>query len=98
MVLKDPNDPLGHLKNVNAAYSTPSLLASFSPDDLPNLDTINLAGEPVPQSIADAWSHKRLCNGYGPSEVSIYQLISKFKNRQKANVHASKRSAVQFRQ
>ncbi|EED13064.1 nonribosomal peptide synthase GliP-like, putative [Talaromyces stipitatus ATCC 10500] len=68
LVLKDPNDPLGHLKSVHAAYSTPSLLASFSPDDFFGLDTINLAGEPVPQSIADTWSYKRLSNGYGPSE------------------------------
>lgn len=72
LVLKDPSDPLGHLKSVDAAYSTPSLLAAFSAADFPNLDTVNLAGEPVPQSIADAWSHKRLSNAYGPSEVSIF--------------------------
>lgn len=72
LVLKDPSNPLGHLNRVHAAYATPSLLAAFSPDDFPNLDTVNLAGEPVPQSIADTWSYKRLSNGYGPCEVSIY--------------------------
>ncbi|KAL7915494.1 putative non-ribosomal peptide synthetase SirP [Trichoderma velutinum] len=68
LVLKDPNDPLRHLKRVDAAYSTPSLLTALSPEEYPNLDTIGLAGEPVPQSLADAWSHKRLINFYGPSE------------------------------
>ncbi|KAK4082726.1 uncharacterized protein Triagg1_1616 [Trichoderma aggressivum f. europaeum] len=68
LVLKDPSDPLGHLKRVDATYSTPSLLAALSPEEFPNLDTIGLAGEPVPQSLADAWSHKRLFNFYGPSE------------------------------
>ena len=74
LVLKDPNDPLGHLKRVDAAHSTPSLLAALTPDEYPNLDTIGLAGEAVPQSLADAWSQKRLFNFYGPSEVR-YQIF-----------------------
>lgn len=76
LVLKDPNDPLGHLKRVDAAHSTPSLLAALSPEEYPNLDTIGLAGEAVPQSLADAWSHKRLFNFYGPSEVRCRIFMS----------------------
>ncbi|KAL6879350.1 non-ribosomal peptide synthetase [Trichoderma novae-zelandiae] len=68
LVLKDPSDPLSHLKRVDAIYSTPSLLVALSPNDYSNLDTIGLAGEVVPQSLADAWSHKQLFNFYGPSE------------------------------
>ncbi|KAK4075617.1 hypothetical protein Trihar35433_2177 [Trichoderma harzianum] len=68
LVLKDPSDPLGHLRSVDATYSTPSLLASLSPEEFPNLEMIGLAGEPVTQSLADRWSHKRLFNFYGPSE------------------------------
>ncbi|KAI9150034.1 Nonribosomal peptide synthetase sirP [Paramyrothecium foliicola] len=68
LVLKDPSDPFKHLTTVNAAHSTPSLLAACSPNDFPNLEMIGLAGEAVPQSLADAWSHKRLFNFYGPSE------------------------------
>ncbi|UKZ45888.1 NRPS [Trichoderma virens] len=68
LVLKDPSDPLGHLRRVDATYSTPSLLVALSPEEYPNLDTIGLAGEPVPQSLADMWSHKRLFNFYGPGE------------------------------
>lgn len=75
LVLKDPSDPLGHLKRVDATYSTPSLLAALSPKEFPNLETIGLAGEPVPQSLADRWSHKRLFNFYGPSEVSHSQSL-----------------------
>ncbi|KAL7808749.1 non-ribosomal peptide synthetase [Trichoderma aethiopicum] len=68
LVLKDPSDPLSHLKRVDAIYSTPSLLVSLSPNAYSNLNTIGLAGEAVSQSLADAWSHKRLFNFYGPSE------------------------------
>ncbi|EGR49462.1 non-ribosomal peptide synthetase [Trichoderma reesei QM6a] len=68
LVLKDPSDPLGHLKRVDAIYSTPSLLVALSPNEYTNLDTIGLAGEAVSQSLADGWSHKRLFNFYGPSE------------------------------
>lgn len=74
LVLKDPNDPLSHLKRVDTMYSTPSLLVALSPEEYPNLDTIGLAGEVIPQSLADTWSHKRLFNFYGPSEVSHSQL------------------------
>jgi non-ribosomal peptide synthetase component F len=71
LVLKDPSDPLGHLKRVDAIYSTPSLLVALSPNEYTNLDTIGLAGEAVSQSLADGWSHKRLFNFYGPSEVRV---------------------------
>ncbi|TFA98862.1 Nonribosomal peptide synthetase 5 [Trichoderma ghanense] len=68
LVLKDPSDPLSHLKRVDAIFSTPSLLVALSPNAYSNLDTIGLAGEAVSQSLADAWSRKRLFNFYGPSE------------------------------
>ncbi|KAH0497669.1 hypothetical protein TgHK011_004958 [Trichoderma gracile] len=68
LVLKDPIDPLSHLKRVDAIFSTPSLLVALRPKEYTNLDTIGLAGEAVSQSLADAWSHKRLFNFYGPSE------------------------------
>ncbi|PTB61731.1 non-ribosomal peptide synthetase [Trichoderma citrinoviride] len=68
LVLKDPSDPLSHLKRVDAIYSTPSLLVALSPNEYSNLDTIGLAGEAVSQSLANAWSHTRLFNFYGPSE------------------------------
>ena len=71
LVLKDPSDPLSHLKRVDAIYSTPSLLVALSPNEYSNLDTIGLAGEAVSQSLANAWSHTRLFNFYGPSEVRV---------------------------
>ena len=69
LVLKDPTDPFEHLGRVNASMATPSLLSACSPKDYGNLDTIALAGEPVPQALADAWSSRvHLMNLYGPSE------------------------------
>ncbi|KAK4172364.1 putative non-ribosomal peptide synthetase SirP, partial [Triangularia setosa] len=71
LVLKDPSNPFTHLQRVNATMATPSLLSACLPDEYPNLDTIALAGEPVPQTLADSWSHRvRLFNFYGPSECA----------------------------
>ncbi|KAI1747025.1 hypothetical protein F4782DRAFT_452572 [Xylaria castorea] len=70
LVLKDPSNPFEHIKHVNAMVATPSFLSALSPDEYSNLDTVLLAGEPVTQKIADAWSNKvqTVLNIYGPSE------------------------------
>ncbi|KAI1370107.1 acetyl-CoA synthetase-like protein [Hypoxylon crocopeplum] len=70
LVLKDPDEPFEHLKHVNATFATPSLFSALSPDDYENLDTVALAGESVPQALADTWAKKvqNLINLYGPSE------------------------------
>ncbi|TGJ79519.1 hypothetical protein E0Z10_g9256 [Xylaria hypoxylon] len=70
LVLKDPNDPFEQLKRVNAMVATPSLLSAFSPEDYTNLDVVLLAGEVLPQTLADTWAGKipTLLNLYGPSE------------------------------
>jgi hypothetical protein len=52
-----------------SAELPPSLLSACQPEDFPNLDTIALAGEPVPQGLADAWVSRHLLNLYGPAEV-----------------------------
>lgn len=70
LVLKNPSDPFAHLKTVHATMATPSLLAALAPEDYSNLDTIVLAGEALPQNLADVWARKtHLVNLYGPSEV-----------------------------
>jgi non-ribosomal peptide synthetase component F len=77
LVLKDPNDPFAHLKLVDATLATPSLLSACQPEDFPNLDTIALAGEPVPQGLADAWGSRHLLNLYGPAEVRTSCFFSR---------------------
>ncbi|KAI1131716.1 hypothetical protein F5Y10DRAFT_285656 [Nemania abortiva] len=70
IVLKDPSNPFQHIKHVDAMVTTPSFLSVLSPEEYRNLDTVLLAGEQVPQKIADTWSTKvkTLLNIYGPSE------------------------------
>lgn len=74
LVLKDPTDPFAHLKRVDATLATPSLLSACQPEAYPNLQTIAVAGEPVPQSLADTWGHRNLMNLYGPAEVITSSL------------------------
>ena len=51
------------------AFFTPTLLRSYAPDDLSNLETVVLGGEPVTQDLVAQWhSHVRLFNLWGPSE------------------------------
>lgn len=73
LVLKNSSDPFAHLKSVHATMATPSLLAALMPEDYGNLDTIVLAGEALPQHLADIWAKRtHLMNLYGPSEVSSH--------------------------
>jgi gliotoxin/aspirochlorine biosynthesis peptide synthetase len=75
LVLKDAADPFEHLKHVHATMATPSLLSACSPEEYGNLDTIALAGEPVPQALADSWAERvYLMNLYGPSEVRCLHM------------------------
>ncbi|KAL4770569.1 hypothetical protein BDW60DRAFT_223917 [Aspergillus nidulans var. acristatus] len=86
LVLKDPNDPFAHLKLVDATLATPSLLSACQPEDFPNLDTIALAGEPVPQGLADAWGSRHLLNLYGPAECGMISTGTRLLPRQKVTI------------
>lgn len=56
---------------VTWADLTPSFAATFSPQDVPTLRTLILAGEEVQQAHIELWAGKvRLINCYGPAESS----------------------------
>lgn len=58
--------------NANWACLTPSFLRSLSPEELPQLKTLVLAGEPVQQDNLDTWRHRvTMLNMYGASEASL---------------------------
>ncbi|KAK2616886.1 nrps5 single domain, non-ribosomal peptide synthase-like protein [Conoideocrella luteorostrata] len=72
LVLKDPENPIAHLANVDAAMATPSLLATLDPAEYPNLKVLTVAGEAVSQALNDKWAAGRtLINGYGPAECTL---------------------------
>ena len=88
LVLKQPNDPFAHLKCVDATLATPSLISACDPADYPDLVTIAVAGEPVPQGLADAWGDRDLWNLYGPAEVcAMFHFIMQDTSMDKSTSH-----------
>ncbi|PYH77105.1 nonribosomal peptide synthetase [Aspergillus uvarum CBS 121591] len=71
-------DRLGRLSQsmreleVTWANLTPSVARLLSPHEVPTLQTLCLAGEPMKQVDIDRWTrHVRLINHYGPAECAI---------------------------
>jgi amino acid adenylation domain-containing protein len=95
LILQDSTDPYAHLTKVDATMATPSLLSSMNPQDYPNLHTILLAGESVPQSLVDIWAPNRhLYNGYGPCECSILVSITRLEKDREVTVGRSIKGTV----
>lgn len=68
-------------KNINWAFLTPSFARTLSPEDVPNLELLLLAGEPVGYDLFDRWFGRlRLINGWGPAETvsTILPRLSRF--------------------
>jgi amino acid adenylation domain-containing protein len=64
----------GAMRDLNANWVclTPSFLRSIKPEDIPQLQTLLLAGEPVQQDNLDIWRHRvKMLNMYGASEASV---------------------------
>ncbi|KAK2616710.1 hypothetical protein QQS21_000322 [Conoideocrella luteorostrata] len=56
---------------VNFASLTPTVASLLNPEELP-LETVDIAGEMVPQNLASKWAaHTNLVVTYGPAECSI---------------------------
>ena len=55
---------------------TPSLLAVLSPEDLPGLENIVVAGETCPNDLPALWAQgRRFFNAYGPTETTIWATV-----------------------
>ncbi|KAJ3115232.1 hypothetical protein HK100_001422, partial [Physocladia obscura] len=66
-------DPFECIKSVNVLHITPTGLFSLEPKLFPNLSTIFVGSEPLPQILADKWAHRvRLINLYGPTETCCF--------------------------
>ncbi|OBR08016.1 Non-ribosomal peptide synthetase [Colletotrichum higginsianum IMI 349063] len=61
----------------NWAAWTPSFASLIDPDDVPSLDAMCLAGEPLSASLVDRWADRvRMVNIYGPSECSMASTVN----------------------
>ncbi|HVB43974.1 MAG TPA: amino acid adenylation domain-containing protein, partial [Streptosporangiaceae bacterium] len=63
---------------VTHAVVPPSVLATASVPDLPDLATVLVGGEACPASLVRLWSQgRRMVNGYGPSEATMAVTLSR---------------------
>lgn len=59
-------------ERISHALIPPALLAALAPRDLPDLQTLVVAGERCPAELVHRWAPgRRMLNLYGPTEVSI---------------------------
>lgn len=57
----------------NTLLVVPTVLNLLSPPDVPTLETVVLAGEPIPQETVARWADKaELHCAYGPSETAVW--------------------------
>lgn len=78
LVLTDGVDPFAHIKKSMACLLTPSVAKILNPQDFPNLRTLYVVGEPVPQYVNDLWSKQvNMYNMYGPTEATCGATIQK---------------------
>ncbi|BCS29626.1 non-ribosomal peptide synthetase [Aspergillus puulaauensis] len=67
------------LFRINCVFMVPSVLNAFlSPDQVPGLQTLILAGEPMSRKVMETWSARvALFNAYGPTESTIFCAIGR---------------------
>ncbi|GAA1098300.1 amino acid adenylation domain-containing protein [Tsukamurella strandjordii] len=59
-------------EKVNGGFITPAALATLDPAELPELTSLGVGGDTVPQALVDTWAPNRnLVNVYGPTETTI---------------------------
>ncbi|EAW20684.1 putative nonribosomal peptide synthase [Aspergillus fischeri NRRL 181] len=69
-------------EKINWAFLTPSFVQqTLKPEDVPTLELLLLAGEPVRNNILDTWFGKvRLVNGWGPAETCCFSTLHEWQS------------------
>lgn len=62
---------------VTRLFITPTVAKLLRPDEVPRVEGIYLAGEPVPQDLAETWTARgcTVMNCYGPTEASVLSVV-----------------------
>ncbi len=79
--LRPGADLLGLLRAqaISTVTLPPAALALLPVEELPQLRTIVVAGEPCPVSVAAAWGRRqRVINAYGPTEASVCATLAPY--------------------
>lgn len=75
------------LKQIDVLICTPSILAQYTPQQLPNIKTVATAGEASSQKLADLWAtHANYYNCCGPTETTIVNTMSLHQPLEKLNI------------
>ncbi|KAL4940550.1 hypothetical protein BDV06DRAFT_223993 [Aspergillus oleicola] len=70
--------PVINNMNVNMISLTSSYARHLRPEDVPNLKTLALVGEPLARDVQKAWADKlTLLNAYGPAECSVVSTVKR---------------------
>ncbi|KAJ5302353.1 hypothetical protein N7508_007216 [Penicillium antarcticum] len=65
-----------HNLKVSHAWLTPSMVPHIQPENLPNLRSLGLGGEPPTTEIVSTWSEKvQLNNLYGTTEAGVWDTV-----------------------
>ncbi len=79
-----PGDDLMNLlrdRAITHVTLPPSVLAVMSPDAVPELRSLIVAGEACPHSLAARWAkNRRLFNAYGPTEATVCATIGEYED------------------
>ncbi|OTA99739.1 hypothetical protein M426DRAFT_16133 [Hypoxylon sp. CI-4A] len=63
---------------VKQVMLTPTISKLVSPDEVPNLETLLVCGEPITPELVNTWASRvEVYNGYGPTEATILMTVSK---------------------
>ncbi|CAH0058426.1 unnamed protein product [Clonostachys solani] len=68
--------------NVTWAYFTPSFVRTLTPESVPSLELLALAGEAIPRDVFEKWivTNVRFINGWGPAETCVFSTLHEFKS------------------
>ncbi|KZT23181.1 acetyl-CoA synthetase-like protein [Neolentinus lepideus HHB14362 ss-1] len=68
------------LRTVDTVFITPTILSQLSRDDLPNIKSIAVSGEPCPAQLIQTWApHVRFYNSCAPSETTIISFLDQMR-------------------
>jgi len=74
-------------RRVNVAVMPPSVLAATPYRELPDLDTLIVAGEACPPEVAELWgSGRRFLDAYGPSEATVCSTVGEVGDRPRPDI------------
>ncbi|WP_232542244.1 non-ribosomal peptide synthetase [Nocardia bovistercoris] len=72
VVAGDDMARLINARGVTVFQTSPAVLATLDPEQVPGLRVVAIGGEACPETLVRKWAPRvRFCNGYGPTEATV---------------------------